>query len=218
MLIPELEQYKYKIVDQELPPKKIAKLIESAIGDLYGLTVISRKSPSLESHEMNISGFFDPEEWNEDPNIELCLIYSDKLKNTIAVDEEGWNFLSFRLYQAVNHELIHRQQSEKRFGLDPNRHKRFQDEYDLWYFEDPDEIDAHAHDIALELVFSGFDEKDAINRLRSFQSIKPSESVTLFSYLVFFKYDIGHDAIKKLIKRVVYYLEKKRGTFLCPSN
>jgi len=115
--------------------------------------------------------------------IEIVLVYSSEIKRGLKIQEDGWEQLAFRIYQAYQHELIHKKQWKKK----KNKRERDRD-----YFTDPAEIDAHAHDIALEFLFNKFTVEEAINKLKNYNS----------------QYE-DHPALRKLVKRTVYYLEKR---------
>ena len=145
---------------------------------------------------MTVNAYFDQD---ASQKIEIVLVYSSEIKRGLKIQEDGWKQLAFRIYQAYQHELIHKKQWKKK------KNKR---ERDRNYFTDPAEIDAHAHDIALEFLFNKFTVEEAINKLKNYNNVCLTESITLFSYLVYFQYE-DHPALRKLVKRTVYYLENK---------
>ena len=196
MLMEEINQVKNEIVDRFLHPNKMAKIFEKQLGKKYNAIFSAYKTPKLDPDDMTIDAFFDPE---GPKKIEIVLVYSSEIKRGLKIHEDGWEHLAFRIYQAYQHELIHKKQWKKK------KNKR---EKDRNYFTDPAEIDAHAHDIALEFLFAGFTVEKAINKLKNYKRVCLTESVTLFSYLVYFQYE-DHPALRKLIKRTVYYLENK---------
>ncbi|KKM16785.1 hypothetical protein LCGC14_1682330 [marine sediment metagenome] len=196
MLMEEIDQVKNEIVDQFLHPNKMAKIFEKRLGKKYRAIFSAYKTPKLNPDDMTVNAYFDPE---GPKKIEIVLVYSSGIKRGLKIHEDGWEHLAFRIYQAYQHELIHKKQWKKK------KNKR---EKDRNYFTDPAEIDAHAHDIALEFLFNGFTVEEAINNLKNYKSVCLTESITLFSYLVYFQYE-DHPALRKLIKRTVYYLENK---------
>lgn len=196
MLTEEIDQVKDKIVNRFLHPNKMAKIFEKRLGKKYNTVFSTYKTSELHPDDMTVNAYFDPD---TSQKIEIVLVYSSKIKRGLKIQEEGWKHLSFRIYQAYQHELIHKKQRKK------NKNKR---ERDRDYFTDPAEIDAHAHDIALEFLFNEFTVEEAINKLKNYKGVYLTESITLFSYLVYFEYK-DHPALRKLIKRTVYYLENK---------
>lgn len=196
MLMEEIDQVKNEIVDRFLHPNKMAKIFEKHLGKKYNTIFSAYKTSKLDPDDMTINAFFDPEEQKK---IEIVLVYSSEVKRGLEIHEDGWKHLAFRIYQAYQHELIHKKQWKKK------KNKR---EKERNYFTDPAEIDAHAHDIALEFLFAGFIVEEAIDKLKNYKSVCLTESITLFSHLIYFQYE-DHPALKKLVKRTVYYLEKR---------
>jgi len=196
MLTKEIEEIKNEIVDRFLHPNKMAKIFEKQLGKKYRATFSTYKTSNLDPDDMTVNAYFDPD---ASKKIEIVLVYSSEIKRGLKIQEDGWEHLAFRIYQAYQHELIHKKQWKK---------KKNKKEKERNYFTDPAEIDAHANDIALEFLFMGFTVEEAIDRLKNYNSVSLTESVTLFSYLVYFQYE-DHPALRKLIKRTVYYLENK---------
>jgi len=196
MLMEEINQVKNEIVNQFLHPNKMAKIFEKRLGKKYNTIFSAYKTPKLNPDEMTVNAYFDSD---ASKKIEIVLVYSSEVKRGLKMHEDAWEHLAFRIYQAYQHELIHKKQWKK------NKKKKGRERN---YFTDPDEIDAHAHDIALEFLFNKFTVEEAINKLKNYKGVYLTESITLFSYLVYFQYE-DHPALKKLVKRTVYYLESK---------
>ncbi len=196
MLMEEINQVKNEIVNRFLHPNKMAKIFEKQLGKKYNAIFSAYKTPKLNPDDMTVNAYFDPD---ASKKIEIVLVYSSEIKRGLKIHEGGWEHLAFRIYQAYQHELIHKKQWKK------NKKKKGRERN---YFTDPDEIDAHAHDIALEFLFNGFTVEEAVNNLKKYKRVCLTESITLFSYLVYFEYK-DHPALKKLVKRTVYYLENK---------
>lgn len=214
MFIPELENLKDKIVGIRRSPRRIANIINKILYKTYGVEVKAAVSSKLKPGDMTITAYFDHHDWNEFDNIEIFIVYSSKYKRRIKISEKSWRELSFKIYQAHQHELKHREQFKKRDGFDPWSKRR--DEKG-WYFIDPDEIDTHAHDIALELLFFGYNVDEALQELKYYPKINLKESITLFAYMIYFEYDTANPYIKQLTKKTAKYLEEKRSTFVCSS-
>lgn len=200
MLVEEIDQVKNEIVNRFLHPNKMAKIFEKRLGKKYNTIFSAYKTPKLDPDDMTVNAYFDH---YASKKIEIVLVYSSEVKKGLEIHEDSWENLAFRIYQAYQHELIHKKQWKKK----KNKNKK---ERERNYFTDPDEIDAHAHDIALEFLFNGFTVEEAVNNLKNYKKVCLTESITLFSYLVYFEYK-DHPALRKLVKRTVYYLEK-RGT------
>jgi len=213
MFIPEVEKIKDKIIGVKLSPRRIANIINKVVYKTYGAEVKAISSKQLDPGQMTVNAYFDYEDWREFDNIEIYIIYSSKFKRRIIMTESSWRELSFKLYQALQHEQKHCEQCKKRNGIDPWTNNRQNEKG--WYFQDPDEIDTHAHDIALELLFFGYSVDDALQKLKQYSKINLRESITLFAYMTYFQNDISNPCLTRLVKRTVKYLEEKRNTFLC---
>ncbi len=205
MIEDELKQAKSQILNTSLPPIKIARIIEDAIGEKYGFIFTSYARDYEDETLAVINGYFDPTELTNPPNIELVFVHHPNFTTGIEFDEDSWDGFSFRVDQVLQHELIHQEQYKDRGdSLTPH----YTDSME--YLEDPDEIEAHAHDICLELLKFGHSFDEAIKRLQTFKSVTPKESLNLFSYLLYFSYQIKNPVFIPLIERTIQYLEEKR--------
>lgn len=196
-----VKHLKQNIVNKNLTPNQLVRILRKGLKN-KNIIVSSCEHKPLDFGQSTINAYLDI----ETKEIEIVFVYASDLKKGMFFDNESWKNLSFRIEQAIEHENIHKKQYRKKRKiqavLNPIKTRN--------YFCDPDEIDAHANDIALELLYY-CSYTEAIKKLRNFTSVKPEESVTLFSYLVNFKYDISHKAIKSLLKQSFEYLNKKEG-------
>lgn len=204
MLKEELNSVKHEIVGKRLKPSDITEVIESHIGEKYGLTFSTHEHMFEHKDDANVNAFFDPYEIDNPPNIELVFVHDPRARDGLVFDESGWDFFSFKINQAIKHELRHKYQYSQRKIIEVKNPST-----PLEYLSCPDEIDAHAHDIMLELLHYGLDNNSAIAHLKNFSKINPEMSITLFSYLVAFELDFENPVIKRLIKRTVKFLEMK---------
>jgi hypothetical protein len=151
-----LELSKPQIIGKMLSIKKIAKILEESV------RVISKKeipisavsTPRLAPGDLTLTAYFDTSTWNKktELGISIEILYNPKYRKYQFLEQE-WKFLAFRFRQAIQHELLHRQQYKNRAGYDPlNRIKNPDILPEIEYMNRPDEIEAHAHDIALELI------------------------------------------------------------------
>lgn len=217
-----IEKVKHLIVNKELPPKVVAAKLQRALRKKYGIVVTTHEdSNAIDPTTMNLNGYFDPSKWMDWENIELVLAHHADDTSGIVVDDDGWKKLKFRVKQALMHEFIHRKQWNARDGMDTKKAddvssilKKFMrtpDEEQVDYLSDADEIEAHSHDIAIELHNANLTPEQSMQELRGFSKISSeankSPSLTLWAYGKYFKKDMKHPVIKKMLKKTYQYLQ-----------
>ena len=172
------------------------------------IAIKTKKIAGLEVNEFYINAFYDLDaDKSNECSIEV-IIYHDIDTEMFFEHSQVGQFL-VQLYDAVVHELRHQQQGRKR--------KYHSNPYivdldcDKSYLSDPDEIDAYALSIAIELIRN-------LGRTRSIQylhrasrlaNVRPKglyASPNLFSYFKTFN-SVTHPVIRKLIKKVFLNLE-----------
>jgi hypothetical protein len=114
----------------------------------FDIAVKTKKDKNLSRDEFYVNAYYDPEEdENSETPIEV-IIYHNFNNNEQFSKEHITEFL-IEIFDAVVHEYKHRQQSIKRHYIqyvDPVE-SPFED-----YLADPDELDAYALSIAIELT------------------------------------------------------------------
>ena len=172
------------------------------------LEIRTKRIKSLEVNEFYINAFYDSlaDQQNECP-IEVIVYHNIDADEFFEHSQVG-QFL-VQLYDAVVHELRHQDQGRRRQYL-PNPYI-VDDNSNTSYLGDPDEIDAYALSIAIELIRN-------LGRTRSIQylhrasrlaNVRPKglyASSNLFAYFETFGY-LNHPVIRKLIKKVFLNLE-----------
>ncbi len=220
-----LNTVKKNIINRPVSPKRISKLLDSIFKKEYGVTVGTMSADkNIDVDEINLNGYFDPERWDEWENIELVLIHHPNNKKNIIFDNISWKNLKFHIKQVLLHEFIHREQYKKRNGFNPNKilnitdllvkFRRTPDEEQKEYLSNIDEIEAHAHDIVLELHNENLNFNEIKNILRTFSKIpnkaQESKSITLWAYGKYFNRNTNHPVIKLLLKKIYAYLQYYR--------
>ena len=149
-------------------------------------------STKVPEDTLSVSGlFFDDE--NQYYKIFICLHSS-----TFSINAKEWDDIAFDLSLNIQHELIHKLQNENRPEDIEQRNRNFGKENEK-YLSNPDELDARAHDISLELTRT-LCYNDAIVGLKSKKSISP----TLQEYRITFADD--PTVLRKLLKKVYIYM------------
>lgn len=106
----------------------------------------------IQPDDISVAGVYD---FNKDKKY-VVFSFSEELDN-IYIDEAQWDDLKFLIAQTCMHESVHQDQFKHRdkslFGMEKlDFRKLSQDsEEDETYLADKDEIDAYAHDLALEI-------------------------------------------------------------------
>ena len=147
-----------------------------------------------------MSAFFEPLPDKDTYAIELVLItHPDTTR--IKLGALVLDTFLFRVSQAIQHELIHAHQYRQR-GWEGGVSKKqiHTSSYSTHYYSDPDEIDAHAHDVALELQRACLD----ASVLTYAGAITKEQSLTLWGY--YDTFPPSHRVLKSLLKKTVSYL------------
>jgi hypothetical protein len=139
-----------------VPHQKIRQSLHRCLKP-FDVKIALQPEHELEAHQVCMSGLFDSE--IESRNITITLHFGTCVDEFIF-DEYSWSEFRFQLSQVVQHELLHRSQSERRQHLDnpctlyydvKAGAKSDKDQMD--YLAEFDEIDAYAHDIAMEIKY-----------------------------------------------------------------
>lgn len=140
-----------------LPHTLIRRRIQACLQP-FDVRVDLQPDAGLEAHQSAMSGLFDSD--IEVRNITISLHFATCVDEFI-IDDHNWREFRFQLSQVVQHELLHRSQSERRQHLDNPytlyydiKAGRKSDKDQMDYLAEFDEIDAYAHDIAMEIRFN----------------------------------------------------------------
>lgn len=147
--------------------------------------------------------YFEEKDFNDDPPIEV-IVYHRFEKNQLFQISQTTDFL-VQIYDAVVHEFRHQHQFQKRNYENYTSPKT---DY-VSYLSDPDEVDAYAVSIAIELlrILSKDRAIFYMTRIQTLSKMKRNGllvSVSLYSYIKHFK---NTKLIKKLSKKVYKHLE-----------
>ena len=154
--------------------------------------------------------------WRIRQNIEIFLTYSIQSKR-VRITSKMWKTLKFELSQVLQHELIHRQQcyhiQVPKEDWEDHACKVYASKASVpakklaqEYFGNTEEIEAHAHCIMMELEHYA-PRTDPYKFLRFPKKVQTRHSPTLKDYLETFDYDMKHPAIRRLFKKIVYWIE-----------
>jgi len=114
----------------------------------FDLTIKTKKDKTLDPSEFYVNAFYDAEDdFNNETSIEVIIHHN--FNDTDVFSQTQITDFLIQIYDAVVHEYRHQQQSLKRnYEVYSNHDQSPYNEY----LTDPDEIDAYALSIAIELL------------------------------------------------------------------
>jgi hypothetical protein len=174
----------------------------------FDLKIKIKRQPFLNHEEFYVNAYYDADDdkHNETP-IEV-LVYHNFDKNEIW-DTKQTSELLVQIFDAVIHEYRHQRQSRSRKYLTFSQHP--QTPY-REYLLDPDELDAYALSIAIELCrnlgkFRALRYMQRLSYLSKFKIQNKFVSPNLNAYVQHFG-GVEHPVIKRLTKKVYIRLKK----------
>ena len=147
---------------------------------------------------------------DERSHIEISILTGPDL--TIDFDRPGYEELFFQLSRTIQHELIHKLQLQMRGAEIHTLYSvktiqgRDTDTDDIAYYSLPTEIEAHAHDIVLELTRNLGPNIEKWKSKTNSSSFLQKYSETYLSYAKTFKSWKNHKINKKLMNHVMRFL------------
>lgn len=132
----------------------------------------------IEIGQLFIGGLYTPEDYK---SIEIQLSINPK---TVLVDiPDMWPSLVFLLSQTIKHELIHHYQNFQRDCSFYKQYRYYSESYELGdernYLSSYDEVEAYAHDIALEMIYY-YGYNKSIQLLKTPRKIKKSRTLSMY--------------------------------------
>jgi len=175
----------------------------------FGIEVTTHPyGDDIGKNQITANGYFssyDLEE-EEDTDIELVLVLNSE-DQLITINNDDWNFLEHQVTQTLEHEMIHRDQATQRLGMEimPVFTQHMDEEQKrIVYLSDPDEIDAYANDVALDLLCH-YTYMGAYSRMREYKKIRQDESPVFCEYIDTFGWNSM--TVRVLVKKVLKRLE-----------
>jgi hypothetical protein len=198
------QSLKDKIVSQVFSIDDLVYSVGKFISQKFRVSVLHAKAWEVESTELNINAFYDPERDElGKPSIELILVTNPN-DQYLILDEELWTLFVNRLADSLAHELIHMRQARARdfIFVESRAYRDMEIDENLTYLSDLDEIDAYAYNIATELK----EHSDPLSKLKNPAAVSVNDSINLWAYLQAFSKDLKNPAIKRLLKKVYKHL------------
>ena len=214
--LPPLQKYKdallsvkNEIVGYKLTPEKLGAILQAPLEDFANNVEVTR-TENLNPGEQNLNAFYS-QDIDKDPEIpnapvELELLFSNKEKKIILLDD-GFDEYIRRILDSLGHELIHRGQARKRRYKHQRGYKGpGKDKAERRYLGHPDELEAHAYNIAQELLHK-HDKDTIIDAFRRGDLSILKDSPNWQAYL--YSFETSDDPIiRKLIKFIVKYIDR----------
>ena len=174
----------------------------------FDIAVKTKKDKNLSSDEFYVNAYYDPTE-DEQSETPVEVIIHHNFNNNEQFSKEHITEFLIEIFDAVVHEYKHQRQSSKRKYIT----YQYSDTspYNL-YLADPDELDAYAISIAIELCRS-LGKFRALRYMSKFNSLGKLKfngkyvSPCLASYFGQFN-NIDHPVLKRLAKKVYVRLQK----------
>lgn len=164
-----------------------------------------KKEKSLETDHFYVMAYYDPEDdfTNETP-IEV-VVYHNFDGDSKFYRLQITDFL-IQIFDAVVHELRHQMQSRQRYYETYSDHA--QDPFSK-YLADPDELDAYALSIAIELlrVMPASRAKKYMSRMSILSKMKRGDMLVSPNLQAYVSYFHNNNLLKKLAKKIYKHLE-----------
>jgi hypothetical protein len=210
-ILPILEEIREDVVNRFIPIEEFVQDLGVFIGKRFNITVKHVASPQVDSNDVGFSSFYDGglDENNEVP-IEIYIV-TNPADDMMIMDTETFNRMIRTISDNLAHEMIHMYQYRTRDFWEPSLmmipDDCTEEEENLLYLSDPDEIGAYAHNIACELLENG--DVDCVKeKLKEVNKITIDDSVNLWAYVQTFQEYPNHPVMRKLLKKVYKNLSK----------
>lgn len=173
-----------------------------------GIKLKSLRDKKMDSEEFYVNAYYDPED-DKDGEISIEINIHHNFDKDVVWDKLQITDLLIQIFDATVHEFKHQRQSVKRKYITYSNHE--QAPYHL-YLADPDEVDAYAFSIAIELTRS-LGKYRAMRYLGKFTGLCKLKfngkfvSPSLSAYYGQFG-SVNHKLMKRLSKKVYIRLRK----------
>ncbi len=208
---------KSKIINRNITILSIADEIEKTLRRKYEVEVAVERSSKVPSGSIVVNAWYDDDDdrTGQDTPIRLNFIVSDP-EVLLNLDERMWHKFSNEVADAVQHEYLHMFQYRNRGFTKPSKYKpkvkkELKDFYNAKvYLGNSDEIEAYALNISSELLNKYRTKRKTITNIKRLDKSLFTASPNLFAYFMAFNFDNRHPVIRKLLKKVLLYIESQR--------
>lgn len=208
---------KSKIINRNITIRTIANELEKTLRRKYDIEITIEKSSRVSSGSIVINAYYDPDndETGDDVPIQIEFNVSDP-EVLLNLDEDMWKKFSNELADAIQHEYLHMSQYRNRNFVKSSEYKpmiskEIKDFYNSQvYLGNSDEIEAYALNISNELLNTYRNKKQTIANIKRLDKSLFKASPNLFAYFMAFNFDSRNPVIRKLLKKVLLYIESQR--------
>ena len=208
---------KSRVIKRNITIKSIANELEKTLRRKYDVEVKVEKSSKVSSSSIVVNAWYDDDNdrTGDDIPIRLNFIVSDP-EVLLNIDEKMWHKFSNEVADAIQHEYLHMSQYRNRgfaksSNYKPKIKKELKDFYNSQsYLGNSDEIEAYALNISTELLNKYRTKRKTVANLKRLDKSLFKASPNLFAYFMAFNFDSRHPVIRKLIKKVLLYIESQR--------
>jgi aryl-alcohol dehydrogenase-like predicted oxidoreductase len=204
--------FSYLTMEDNLKPKYIAKQLKQTLKHLGVGEITVDYVDQVDPGDMNLNATYDP--WDDEDELDpyrIELLFNPKDKNGVKFSQDALEEIKHRLIDALEHEMIHSLQYQKR---DFKTQKGFRSKNrEQEYLGNQDEIEAFAKNISSELLRHA-NKEQATDMLRSVNNTTELRdklgnllSPNLVGYLRAWDFNTRHPVIKKLLKKVYNYIQ-----------
>lgn len=193
--------------------KKLISATRSAFNhsSLY-LVIKTKKDKSFEPAQFSIEGFYDAEDdFNGEAPIEIIVTHN--FNDTDIFDRGQLGLILKEIYDATVHELRHQYQSVGRnYAVYSNHDKSPYSQY----LSDPDEIDAYALSVAIELlrVMPRHRAIKYMRRISALAKMKQNQYLVSPNLRAYIEHFGINKLTKKFAKKVYKHLETLDNSFI----
>lgn len=176
----------------------------------FELKIKTLRDRKLNHEEFYVNAYYDAED-DQNREIPIEVVVHHNFEKDVIWDSKHITDFLIQIFDAVVHEFKHQRQSRKRhfesFWDHVNGNQRYKD-----YLSDPDEVDAYAMSIAIELcrTLGKFRALRYLARISSLSRLKFQNqyvSPNLCAYIGHFG-DLSHPVLKRLSKKIYVRIQK----------
>src|SRR5210317_2425710 len=163
----------YLTMEDNLKPKNIALQLQQTLRHLGVSEVTVDYANQIDRGDMNLNATYDP--WDDEDELDpyrIELLFNPKDKNGVKFSQDALEEIKHRLIDALEHEMIHSLQYQKRDFKSQKSYRSKNREQE--YLGNQDEIEAFAKNISSELLRHA-NKEQATDMLRSVKILQNFE-------------------------------------------
>lgn len=209
-IIDMLKPCRKLLVNQKLSVYQIQKIFSQHLKSNLPIKVISDRDYNTEKGLVYVGGFYETENDKYGRQSITVLFSYNPVDNYLTITGKRFTAMCNTIADVILHEIIHMRQARSRnFKYRPgysslaenNKQRKEQN-----YLGDPDEVDAYGFNIACTLYERLGNYHAVADHLNLDMSDRRRKKDCWHNYLTVFDHNHNHPIIKKLKKRIMYYV------------